>query len=335
MGNCQEKGQTTGPGPSGRESMLDITGKAMKPQSTKTSKKAQSTMAQTPRLANIFMSPVKIEENYVFPKFEKSDQNRDFISQVIKDNFIFADVGKEERSRLLDAFENHLAPKGHAIIKEGEVGDFFYVIQSGKVEYTVEGKTVGEAGKGRSFGDLALLYDCPRAATVIAAEECILWRVDQKTFRQILANGRINGDRETIDTLKKVSFLSDLSDEYLAKMAAAATDRSFKKGDVIIRKGDPGTEFYILKEGSVAVKDIEVGGQDFVDQNLRAGEFFGERAIVTDEPRVANIVAIEDCTTLCLSREDFLNIIGPLEKLLKKESDLRDLVSCFLRHYLT
>eukprot|EP00553_Chaetoceros_curvisetus_P005982 CAMPEP_0204619548 /NCGR_PEP_ID=MMETSP0717-20131115/5884_1 /ASSEMBLY_ACC=CAM_ASM_000666 /TAXON_ID=230516 /ORGANISM="Chaetoceros curvisetus" /LENGTH=105 /DNA_ID=CAMNT_0051633567 /DNA_START=92 /DNA_END=406 /DNA_ORIENTATION=+ len=99
--------------PSCRNTMLDINGKtAIKKtegfKSKKDPKDNDSTDNDT-RLANIFMSPVKIEENYVFPKFEKSEQNRDFISQVIKDNFIFADVGKEERTRLLDAFENLLA----------------------------------------------------------------------------------------------------------------------------------------------------------------------------------------------------------------------------------
>lgn len=334
MGNCQDKasksssksrgGGSAPSGPakrSGRESMLDITGKP----AGRANSQAKSGGA--PRLANIFMSPVKIEDNYVFPKFVKTEDEREFISRTTKDNFIFESVGKDERTHLLDAFESYRAPVGEAIITEGEVGDYFYVIQSGKVEFTVDGERVGDAGSGRSFGDLALLYDCPRAATCVAVEACELWRVDQKTFRQILANGRINGDKETIETLQKVSFLKDLSNEYLAKMAAAAESKPFKTGDVIIKKGDPGTDFYIIKEGFVAVKDIEVGGQSYADQKLKGGDFFGERAIVTDEPRVANIVATSDVETLCLSRDAFLNIIGPLETLLEKESDLRGLVS--------
>lgn len=325
MGNCQDKSNKSRDGSSapsgqpakrsGRESMLDITGKSA----------TQSKGGGAPRLANIFMSPVKIEENYVFPKFVKTDDEREFISRITKDNFIFESVGKEERTHLLDAFESYRAPKGEAIITEGEVGDYFYVIQSGKVAFTVDGERVGDAGSGRSFGDLALLYDCPRAATCVAVEACELWRVDQKTFRQILANGRVNGDKETIESLQKVSFLKDLSNEYLAKMAAAAEAKTFKTGDVIIKKGDPGKDFYIIKEGLCKVKDIEVGGQSYADQILKVGDFFGERAIVTDEPRVANIVATSDVETLCLSRDAFLNIIGPLETLMEKESDLRGL----------
>ena len=305
----------------GRESVLDITGKAVSKKTDKSGKVAGT------RLANIFMSPVQIEENYVYPKFEKTEEEKQFIKSTIADNFIFGGVSKAEMVLLLDAFEKHVAEVGTKIITEGEVGDYFYIIKGGKVEFTVQSESVGEAGPGKAFGDLALLYDCPRAATCVASEVCTLWRVDQKTFRQILANGRLSGDREIIEVLRKVKIFEDLSDEYLAKIASATATKSFAKGDYIIKKGDIGMEFYILKEGTVTVKDIEAGGDKYADQVYKEGDFFGERAIVTDEPRAANIVANEDCTTLTLSREDFLHSVGPLEALMKKAQDLKVLVS--------
>ena len=304
--------------------MLDITGKEVKSRSKK--QNASSKQGET-RLANIFMSPVKIEDNYVYPKFDKTPDDEDFILAAVSDNFIFADVEKEERDHLLNAFEKYSVPKGTYIITEGEVGDYFYVIQEGTVEYVAQGDRVGVGSKGQSFGEIALLYDCPRRVSVVGATECSLWRVDQKSFRQILANGRLDGDRETIETLRKVSFLAELSEEYLAKMANAVKTQHFSEGDVIIKKGDLGSTFYILKDGTVVVKDIEAGGQIFSDQVYKSGDFFGERAIVTEEPRAANIIAKEDCTTLCLSREDFLNIVGPLEMLMKKTNDFRIIVS--------
>lgn len=286
------------------------------------------------RLANIFMSPVQVDENYVFPKFEKSDAERDFIKGTIQDNFIFGGVGKEEMSILLDAFESTSADTATTIIKEGDIGDYFYIIGGGKVEFTVASERVGEAGEGKAFGDLALLYDCPRAATCVAAEPCQLWRVDQTTFKQILANGRLSGDKETIDVLRKVTIFNGLTDEYLAKIASATSEKSFQKGDLIIKKGTTGHEFFILKDGTVTAKDIEAGGGKYADHQYKAGDFFGERAIVTTEPRAANIVADEDCTTLVLTREDFLQSVGTLEDLLKKATDLRTLVSYFVSTHI-
>eukprot|EP00957_Ditylum_brightwellii_P188401 14342536-Ditylum_brightwellii.AAC.1 len=71
---------------------------------------------------------------------------------------------------------------GDDIIKQGDIGDYFYVIESGSVKFTVDGAEVGKAKSGDGFGELALLYNCPRAATCTAEEACDLWRVDQDTF---------------------------------------------------------------------------------------------------------------------------------------------------------
>lgn len=304
-----------------RESVITVQGE---PYSSKSQTAGNGPGA---RLANIFMAPVKIDENYAYPKYQKGPSERKFIQDAIADNFIFSDVENQQREHLLDAFEKYSVDVGFKIITEGDIGDYFYIIQSGKVEFSIQGERVGDAGSGRGFGDLALLYDCPRACTCIAAEASVLWRVDQTTFRQILAHGRVNGDKETIETLRKVNFLQQLSDEYIVKIASAVIPETFKKGEVIIKKGEPGSVFYILKEGSVAVRDIESGKTKYEDQVLKQGDFFGERAIVTDEPRNANVVALEDCLTLTMPRQTFLDVLGPLETLLKKTNDKRLLKS--------
>jgi CRP-like cAMP-binding protein len=134
--------------------------------------------------------------------------------------------------------------------------------------------------------------------------------------------------------LRTVPFLKDLQIEYLNKMAQAAEMIKFTSGQTIIKRGDPGHTFYIIKEGSVQVKDIDVGGRKYDDHVLSKGEFFGERAIIQEEPRAANIVALKNCTTLAITREIFLEVVGPLDELVKKTNDLRVLVSFFCRFQL-
>jgi cAMP-dependent protein kinase regulator len=69
------------------------------------------------------------------------------------------------------------------------VGDYFYVLEDGHVSFSVDGKYIGACSHGGgSFGELALLYNCPRAVTCIANTDCRVWKVDQKTFRYMLAN---------------------------------------------------------------------------------------------------------------------------------------------------
>ena len=78
------------------------------------------------------------------------------------------------------------APAGTAVVTQGERnGDTFYVIQSGAVDVAVNGAVVARFGAGRAFGELALLYSCPRAATVTAAEDTQLWVLNQRWYRLV------------------------------------------------------------------------------------------------------------------------------------------------------
>jgi CRP-like cAMP-binding protein len=66
----------------------------------------------------------------------------------------------------------------------GEDGDFFYMVDTGGFEVLVDGKTVGTIGAGGSFGELALMYNAPRAATIKCNQApSKLWALDRKTFR--------------------------------------------------------------------------------------------------------------------------------------------------------
>jgi CRP-like cAMP-binding protein/tRNA A-37 threonylcarbamoyl transferase component Bud32 len=74
--------------------------------------------------------------------------------------------------------------------------------------------------------------------------------------------------------------------------------------------------FYIIREGTVKVHDIGFGDSTYVDQPLGPGDFFGERALITGDPRVANVTATSSCTCLCLSRDTFEKVLGPLQGLI-------------------
>jgi CRP-like cAMP-binding protein len=268
------------------------------------------------RAQNVFSEPIDMSEDFVTPKFPKSEAAVQFIDNALADNFIFASLTKEERRMLIDAMKADTVQAGTIIIQQGDIGDYFYVLEDGQISFAVDGNHVGAAARGASFGELALLYNCPRAATCIANTVCRLWKVDQKTFRYMLANNNASQQKETIDVLRKVQFLSNLDESMLIKIADALTTVSFQQGDRIINKGDVGEVFYILKEGRVRVHDIGLGDSQYVDQVLGPGDFFGERALLTGEPRLANITAEIPSVTLCVSRENFEKILGPLQDLI-------------------
>ena len=261
------------------------------------------------RLKNVFAAPLKDVGDFVAPVHPKSDQDALYISTALADNFVFDSLAPAEKVTLVKAFERKTAKAGTTLITQGETGDYFYILQAGQVAFIVDGVKVGVATEGKSFGDLALLYDSPRAATCKAVEDCTLWRVDQKTFRKILASTAIASSNETRDVLKKVPFLTDLNVTDLNKIVDALTEVHYKPSEVIFKRGDVGDVFYIVKEGKVKVHDIEVGGVKYDDSEYGPGDYFGERAIITSEPRAATSTAVEETNALALSRDVFIKVL--------------------------
>jgi signal-transduction protein with cAMP-binding, CBS, and nucleotidyltransferase domain len=98
-----------------------------------------------------------LNEDFHTPRYPKSDAAIQFIDSALEDNFIFASLTVKERRLLIDAMMMETVPAGQVIIKQGETGDFFYVIEEGQVSFAVDNRHVGAAGRGGSFGELALL----------------------------------------------------------------------------------------------------------------------------------------------------------------------------------
>lgn len=125
----------------------------------------------------------------------------------------------------------------------------------------------------------------------------------------------------------KGKFFSEvLSESEIDTLALAAISESYKPGHVIIKEGDPGDIFYIIESGSVDVI-IEKHGSTPV-ATLSAGQFFGEMALLSNEPRAASCIAKTDVKCHILMRNDFILLLGDLESLIKtdyrKRSSLLD-----------
>jgi cAMP-dependent protein kinase regulator len=91
--------------------------------------------------------------------------------------------------------EKRIPKESVTVIHQGDVGDFFYVVEEGSFDFyirksgsdtTALGERVGGVGAGGSFGELALMYNAPRAASVVSTSPGVLWALDRITFRRIL-----------------------------------------------------------------------------------------------------------------------------------------------------
>jgi cAMP-dependent protein kinase regulator len=270
------------------------------------------------------------------PMYPKTDTETAFLLQALPHNFVFEQVSTTTLQQLVQSLEPYTVVQDTIIIQQGEpIGDYFYVIYQGTVAFVLQDTIVGTGTDGDSFGELSLLYSAPRAATVIATSSTVrLYRVNQITFRTILQQQSVSDLSYTISILRQVQFLQDFDDVRLYKLAAAmeGSMKTFTKGTVIVQKGDlDATICYILVHGTVCCSEISISSdackyQDVILQTC--GDYFGERAIMTGEPRAATVTAISDTPVLCMTIEQsiFETVLGDFHTVISKANDERKLV---------
>ncbi|KAI9990304.1 hypothetical protein PInf_021114 [Phytophthora infestans] len=218
---------------------------------------------------------------------------------------LFTDSSDEEMDRLLFLMKRIKVGAEQNVIKQGDLGDQFYVVHSGSLEVIVNTAVLGYLKPGDHFGELALIYDAPRAATVRAATNSILWTLDRDEFRMMQARSSSDSLVKRAKWLRQVEILASLSERQLALLAGVLSAVTYSDGEMIINQGDVGDTFFIVEEGNVSC------------------DYFGEMALLSDMPRNASIYAKGSVKCLSLGRQEFDSILGPLTDVLDRNSRIR------------
>ncbi|KAF6028058.1 PRKAR1A [Bugula neritina] len=163
------------------------------------------------------------------------------LSKAISSNVLFSHLDENERSDIFDAMFPVHRHAGEIIIRQGDEGDNFYVIDLGEVEVYLNNQMVLNISEGGSFGELALIYGTPRAATVKAKTDVKLWGIDRLSYRRILMGSTIRKRKMYEEFLSKVSILENLEPWERCTIADALEPVSFEDQEVITRQGEPGT----------------------------------------------------------------------------------------------
>jgi len=147
---------------------------------------------------------VAADLDYVHKVIPKSSDAKELIYDAIKPNILFRACSIEELYDLVDAFEPQYVPMGSVVIQEGDEGDHFYVMEKGGVDVFEKDVHKCSLYSGVAFGEIALLYSCPRTATVQAKYDCKLWVINRRAFRGITAQHKKRRLELKSDFLKKV-----------------------------------------------------------------------------------------------------------------------------------
>src|SRR5947208_5410027 len=105
--------------------------------------------------------------------------------------------------------------------------------------------------------------------------------------------------------LKQVPLFADLADEDIRALMAIARKRTYRSGEVIFHRDDPGQVLYVIKEGKVKICLISPEGQEISLVVFGKGECFGEFALLDGLPRSADAIALEKVECYTLQRSDF------------------------------
>lgn len=266
------------------------------------------------RRTSVSAEPIAVDSGHddPLPVYPKTPDQLRRIKASIANNFIFRDLDEEQETGVLNAMQERHVDKDEVVIRQGDVGEYFYVVESGLFYcyihpeplpptwltdnpsstmsshtdkflqpgyHPIYGRKVMECKPGNSFGELALMYGHPRAATVQALEPSTVWALDRITFRTIILKAAHRRRTMYEHFLSTVPLLSSLEPGERSKIADALVSRVYPDGEAVVSQGEMGDTFFFVEEGEAVVtkkqRCEEDGWRDITVGRLKKGDYFG------------------------------------------------------------
>lgn len=272
----------------------------------------------------------------VYPKgHEERQQLVDMVrtSHDSKLQMMFGGIPDETFEKIIDAMFPKPVVQGEKLIQLGDDGDFFYIVKSGQFDiftrrqarFTVRpGQAmeqeqlvnVFKADAGYAFGELALLYNATRSATIVATQPSEVWCLEREAFRRLVVQSSQEQFRANVDFLRRCDLFSKLNDEQLAALAENIGEEEFAGDEAIIEQGHRDCKMYILRKGA-ALACIK-GDQGEVEvMHYNVGDFFGEIALLRGVTRQASVYCTGPVTCVYITRDTFHRVVGHLQDFLQ------------------
>jgi CRP-like cAMP-binding protein len=270
------------------------------------------------KLQNSQAEEINFDAPYKRPVFKKTKEEKKLIETTVEENVAFKGLEPAQIEPLVDAFETKKFDEGATISRAGQPERFYSIVQSGQVDFYSDGKQVGSAGVGESFGDMALQGSIVQPVSIIATGgETVLLQIENFHFRHIVRDEMIRSEEEKVKLLKSVPLFQHLNDIDLAQLSNAMVPHKFKKGENITKRFRE-MPFCIIQKGSVVA----------TDKNMGPGQSIGEEALSgKDKLAKMNATATSDGLAFTIDSESFKNVFGDFERLKRKNEDQKALVS--------
>lgn len=155
----------------------------------------------------------------LFLTFQCLFSSKQLIKDAIMDNDFLKNIDASQVRELVESMYPLSIAKGEFVVREGEVGAHLYVSAEGEFEVVKGGVVLSVMGPGKAFGELAILYNCTRTASIRVLSDARVWVLDRRVFQQIMMRTGIQRIENSVNFLKSVPLLKNLSMEVLAKIA--------------------------------------------------------------------------------------------------------------------
>lgn len=279
-----------------------------------------------------------VDESFSKTIVPKSESSQALILEALQNSTLFKDLEHELQVDVMLAMDRMTVVAGQDLIRQGEPGNAFYVIEQGEFDIVIDSNRVTTFRRGGSFGEIALIREQPRAATVTALTNAVCWRLERHLFRKYIASTTASTIDQIVKDFGHAELLKNLPLPHLTKLATHTTTEYFDTGTRIIAKGEFGDKFYVIRQGRVRCSNISspclLGATGwrrvackprYVD--LDSGEHFGERALIRDEMRACDVIALEPTSCHVFSREDFGSMLGSLREPMERSFALKVIMS--------
>jgi len=256
------------------------------------------------------------------PVWPKPDAQVHQLSETLQRSFLFQSLEDTDLQVVSLAMRGPLPLEpGHRIIQEGQSGDHLYIVQDGVLDCAkfLDGceRVVKTCQSGDIFGELAILYNCPRAASVVSRTASTVWELDRETFNNIVM-GAVLRKRELYNSLlRRVPLFAHTTEGEMANIIDVLKLEVFPYGSVIVHQGEEGNHFFIVLEGQAVATKVTLENPEPITFVHQAGDYFGELALLQNAPRAASVqAASEQVKLLSMDRSTFQRLMGNCEQYL-------------------
>eukprot|EP01018_Ginkgo_biloba_P033871 Gb_14360 [translate_table: standard] len=294
--------------------------------------------------------------------YRKTPEEIADIERALQGNFLFNKLTEAQCRMVYECMELVQVSAGDVVIRQGGEGDCFYIVQKGEFDVLIsqEGKPAEElgtvvhrysAGNFSCFGELALMYNKPRQASVRAVTDGSLWALKREDFRGILLVEFTNS--ATLKILRSIEVLAKLTLLQLNRLAGALSEVSFMDGEKIVDKYESLSALYIVQQGEVKLiyhseLDLESAtwkmlphDTEWEDLNegqkclrKKEGSYFGEWTVLGEQIGALTAIASGDVVCRIITKEKFDSVVGPLQRIIQDDLLMRDHVTGLRKEHM-